>query len=128
VNYNWIPGGTPGPYTYTYQFVGPNGTSSETYSGPAICEISVGITELISSQFKVLVFPNPAQEILRIQLFDQKLINAVQSVEIYSNSGKRLIHDHHFSQELDIRSLTKGIYFLKINFNGTSSKTKFIID
>jgi hypothetical protein len=128
VNYYWIPGGSPGPYTYTYQFIGPNGTSSETYSGPAICEISVGITEFISSQFKVLVFPNPAQEILRIQLFDQKLINAVQSVEIYSNSGKRLIHDHHFSQELDIRSLTKGIYFLKINFNGTSSKTKFIID
>jgi hypothetical protein len=128
VNYNWIPGGSPGPYTYTYQFISPNGTSSETYSGPAICEISAGINELISSQFKVFVFPNPAQEILQIQLFDQKLINAVQSIEIYSNSGKRLIHEHHFSQEMDIHTLSKGIYFLKINFNGTSLKTKFIID
>ena len=63
--------------------------------------------------FDCKVYPNPANQILNIQISP----TLIQSVEIFNMIGQRMISDQNINQSnatIDVSRLSKGIYVLKI--------------
>ena len=68
---------------------------------------------------KVLIFPNPAKEIIRIS--DIKNFN----YEINDLLGKKILQNNNCENEINISSLAKGMYILKIENEGKISIQQF---
>ncbi|HLV24033.1 MAG TPA: T9SS type A sorting domain-containing protein [Moheibacter sp.] len=79
----------------------------------------LGVLEEITTTF-VSVYPNPSKDFIWINSS-----KPVQSVEVYSVTGKKVIDSKELS--LDISTLPKANYFIKINLNsGETIHRKFI--
>ncbi len=77
------------------------------------------------SDSEILIFPNPAEEILNI--YSEK--SPISLVEIFDLQGKK-VSEKSFSQapsyQIDIFKLSAGIYLLKINSENTVTYRKII--
>jgi len=74
----------------------------------------------------IKVFPNPTSGIITIE--NAKKLN-LKNAEIYSVSGQKLqsfIMDKSVKNTIDISSLAKGVYILKVNSDNESSTVKII--
>jgi hypothetical protein len=70
---------------------------------------------------KIKVYPNPAKDILNIEGLPD---NA--TAEIYSINGKLLLNEAINNQQIDIRSLAYGMYFIKLSSAQGSVVRKFV--
>lgn len=107
VDYNWTPGGL-----YTFNFVNPNGTTTQTYNGFLPCEITAGGL-IIDGEFSFEVYPNPTSKMLEINFPNDK-VNQVKEIQIIDFMGKVILHSHNFISKLDVSNLNPAIYFIKI--------------
>ena len=89
------------------------------YTADAVEEAQLGIAS-------VRVFPNPANDILKIQI-ETRLPESVQLImtdmlgrTVYTNESTQPEQQYH--KEIDISSFSKGVYFLKI----TTSKGRVV--
>lgn len=78
----------------------------------ALCNISVGIKENINEE-SILVFPNPTQNTLTIDL---KLMNTSSELQIINTIGETVYNEviQNPTTTIDISLLPTGVYFLKI--------------
>lgn len=89
-------------------------------------ECEVMSTENLEFANSVEIYPNPAKEKLTITNKEGKLIDQIQ---IFSMDGKLVkVQTNLISNEVDVNSLPKGVYKLRIKFNGQQSliSKKFI--
>lgn len=79
----------------------------------------------ISHFGKIRVFPNPASS----ELWIQNNENHQLSVELWSITGQLVLSKVNVSpnEPVDISSLPKGLYIIKVNSNGSNSSHKIII-
>ncbi len=73
------------------------------------------------------VYPNPATNILNISINNASINNA--KVSIYTISGQQIMNSNMSSNniQLNIESLSKGVYFVNIiNENGFNKSVKFV--
>jgi len=101
VNYSWT--GT----TYTFDYVTPSATNTNTYNGFAQCDVPLYVQEYLEEN-KFSIYPNPFTESLMISNPNP---NAVYT--LYNSQGQVIfsgnqIENQHFS------NLAKGVYFLQI--------------
>ena len=76
-------------------------------------ELSTGIiTNKMTKDLNVKVFPNPANSIINI-----KSIHEIKCVEICDLSGKIIMKTFNPKSGVDISSVQKGVYFLKISLD-----------
>jgi len=81
---------------------------------------TTGVTEnSINNLFTV--FPNPAKNTLTISG-----INNSSIVEVYNISGRMLLIKQLTTPEIDISTLAKGLYFIKLTTQGGSVVKKFV--
>lgn len=80
---------------------------------------NLGINE-VKKELNASIFPNPVKDILNIQ-FDGKL----KSVEIYNTQGQKLITSAQ--KQINISSLSSGVYLIRIEDNENRTTTKKII-
>jgi len=120
VNYSWTPTGI-----YTFNFVSPNGTTTQTYNGFTPCEIIAGNMEnKLSVSLKI--FPNPSTNNLGIH-FNEELTKNVDEIQIIDLFGKEISHSHGFSGSISITDIPPGSYLLKIQMkSGSSYIEKFL--
>ncbi|ARN71920.1 MAG: T9SS type A sorting domain-containing protein [Bacteroidota bacterium] len=73
---------------------------------------------------ELVVFPNPAQDLLNIS----SSTNDINSVALYDMNGREVLTKENFSNEiqLDIRSLSKGVYLLKVIGENSSITRKIV--
>ena len=77
------------------------------------------------------MFPNPAKEILNLQLNSDN--NQETKIIIYDYIGRLMIEknisviDGNITQQLDISKFTNGFYFLRLFRNDGSSSTKIFL-
>lgn len=77
--------------------------------------------QLNSDIGNVLVFPNPANDILNIQCE-----KAICSLKITNLSGQVVLFQKQDQKQIQIQNLTSGVYILEATFeNGTITRTKF---
>jgi hypothetical protein len=74
---------------------------------------TVGLNSVVNSQSSLIIYPNPASDILKIQL-PREYIN--ESIQIYNSLGY-LVKRVKLSQSnsIDIKGLPNGIYFLRLD-------------
>ena len=78
-------------------------------------------TNVLFSNHNIKVYPNPASNILKIIG-----INNIFRIKIYSVSGKLVKEDSTIKNEVDIRKLKNGVYFININSSDGKYIKKFI--
>ncbi|HLG35926.1 MAG TPA: CotH kinase family protein, partial [Bacteroidia bacterium] len=97
----------------------PNGTGPFTSRIPTFGTINcpVGVEEL-SSNFSSIVYPNPANDLLRVKFLRSEKINALK---IYSASGQIVFEKNISSPEtiIDLSKLPAGFYLLRVNETGS---------
>jgi hypothetical protein len=89
---------------------------------PAEVKIS-GITGNISLNDGLSIYPNPVKD----RLFIRRNVRQLERVDVVDLNGKLLLLEEDFTGEaLDVSSLEKGVYVLKIVKNGQQTVHKFI--
>ena len=113
---------------HTFQYVTPTGTISVNYNGPAQCTVpNLTAEKFTATEQNILIYPNPATEILKINLGNDALIADVQNIYIYDSKGNLVSRTPKFESSLDIKNLSKGIYFVKIQFSNLVVTKKLLI-
>lgn len=122
VEYSWTQAGN-----YTFNFYASGVKTTNTYKG-TICTVpnTVGIKSVNFSN-KMVIYPNPANEILYIGLTDIDL-KQITNISIFNLSGKQVYSASEFEKTIDIKGFEAGIYFIKIKTNQTEITQKFVID
>lgn len=103
----------------------------QAFYGRFMENLTYGIT---SGKFnrEVLVFPNPASNVLNIQLGDGN--SSLTAFEVYTIEGKKVIGEErningsYANLRLNIAQLEKGIYLLRLRNSEGSFITKFIVE
>lgn len=113
---------------YTFQYVTPSGTTSTNYNGPAQCTVpNLAAANFISIEKNITIFPNPAIDILQINIGNTFLENDVQTISIYDLKGSLVSKTVKFSPILNIKNISKGTYFVKIQFSNSTVSKKLIV-
>jgi len=71
-----------------------------------------------------LIYPNPASEFISISSENMQ----ISSVEILNPLGKSVLFTTTDLDRLNVSTLAKGMYFLKINADTKSTTKKIIIN
>ena len=114
---------------YTFQYVTPTGTTSVNYNGPAQCTVP----NLTSEKFtmieqNIVIYPNPATDILNINLGNDSLEADITCMEIFDSKGSLVRKTPKFESDLDTKKLAKGTYFVKITFSNSAVTKRFLIN
>lgn len=113
-----------GATVFTLQFRAYNGA---TVSFDNISFISPGAAYLSSASFSQIdglkIYPNPTKNVLNISTDS----NSTKSVQVYDMIGKEVINTE-IETQLNVSSLTPGLYLAKITEEGKTSTTKLVIN
>lgn len=82
---------------------------------------NLSISNAKAELFKV--YPNPAQD----KIYFSQVQKPIQHIEIFDLNGRSVITEKHNFKEVNVESLSQGIYLLKVNFEDTTSTTKKLI-
>ncbi len=103
--------------------------SAKTYNlssnGAFICKLkednSLSLTKANNISFRI--FPNPTTDILQIE---SSIENKIQSIRVINVNGKLITNILNPGSSIDLSSLSKGIYFVKIIAKQGVSQTKIV--
>ena len=84
-------------------------------------DTTLGIEEFSTS--KTIVYPNPTKDLI----YFHNNFEDINSVDVYSITGKLLLTKNGNSNQLSLRDLASGIYFLRVNFSKNLTQTIKII-
>lgn len=110
VDYDWTNSGG-----YTYRFISPTGTTTETYNGFVPCKVPVATGDLSHLDKDIEVFPNPnnGSFALKISALDAP---DVQYLKVFDTKGRLVSQQKNMGETWEISGLTTGVYVLKIGF------------
>jgi len=132
-NYNWTPsGGTDSTAsgltvgTYTVTVTDNNGCD---YIDSISVSNTTGISEFNVSNFTFNVYPNPSKGLIILDIENPEESNV--EIEIYNVFGEVVYTKHltiqKIKEELDIKSLTDGIYMIKLQTESFSENKRIVI-
>jgi hypothetical protein len=72
--------------------------------------------EFVSADFKLFVFPNPAETFLNINISDYKNQNPKAAIRVFDNQGRQVLESNteKLNHQLDINKLLQGLYYLQV--------------
>jgi hypothetical protein len=89
---------------------------------------TLGVESVDDVKENLTIFPNPTSTNLNVRL---QSVEANTSLEVYNAIGQVVIPAQKVSSttfELNVSSLTKGVYFLKISNDSKMSSVKFAVE
>jgi len=122
--YNWV---TPGSYEFKYYTYLPTNYADTLYPGFVQCVLPTGIEESTFENNDLLIYPNPGDGNLSLQLANGIQQKDVQAVSIYNYNGSLIYTSEHFIQNIDLKNVAKGIYFVKIQFPKYALSQKLVV-
>ncbi|KAA1247529.1 T9SS type A sorting domain-containing protein [Aquimarina sp. RZ0] len=76
---------------------------------------------------KVMLYPNPAKDILNISLGNSSTYNSIQIIDMLGKvHQKQTINNSDFSGQLKIANLNAGIYFVRLTGDTESKSLRFV--
>lgn len=101
---------------------GTGGTDGDQLVSASALEISEGNAANVMSKniHALMVYPNPAGNMLRIQT-----TQLPESIEVFSMSGQKLLIEQS-TRELNIAKLLPGSYLIKVTTDGETFVSKFL--
>ena len=72
--------------------------------------------EFVSSDFKLLAFPNPAETYINLNILEYKSPNPKAVIRIFDRQGRQLLEQNteKLNNEIDISNLQMGLYYLQV--------------
>jgi Secretion system C-terminal sorting domain len=107
-------------YTVNVALLGINQTTNQAQVFTDALTLGTTDFEIVNS---IKLFPNPTQDILKINNESNVTIN---SVSITDNNGRVVLETSSFENYIDVRGLQKGIYFVKIATDKGTTNQKMI--
>ena len=84
---------------------------------------SLSTKDILASKLKI--YPNPANDFITIESKNAQ----ISSIEMYSVLGKKVLSTKTLTNNrLNVSGLSSGIYFLRINADGSSATKKVVIE
>lgn len=137
-NFTWVaPAAGAGNITFWYSAVAGNHNSSssgdERYASSTILSDVTAIAENSISNVLVSVFPNPATDNVNVKFtLKETSFITVDLMDINGNKVANLISENGMQGDINktfnVSSYSKGVYFLKIQDEKSSSLKKLIIE
>jgi hypothetical protein len=122
---------TNGQRERMHSLFAPGGPRYPLLSSTAITSISAmplagGQSEPNENNLRVHIYPNPASDIVFVQLFNGS--GNMPTVEIYNEMGQKVMTTrlNQHLQQLDISSLKPGIYYIKTDDGSTRNVAKLV--
>ncbi len=124
VDYSWTNAGV-----YTYRFISPAGTTTETYNGFVPCQVPVATNDLQGQEFEVIVFPNPTTGSfsLAVALHGAETLEMVRAISLFDTGGKPAFHTTGPGPVFEVDALPRGVYFLKIQLESGVVSRKILV-
>lgn len=133
-NLSYTLNGTPGyatnfswsGSTYTFNYVTPTGTTTTNYNGFTQCTVPLAAT-VFALDNAITIYPNPAKELLQINLGTTLTDSDIQNIAIYGIKGDLLLKMNSFKPSIDIKNLAPGTYFVKFQINEAQITKKLLV-
>lgn len=122
VDYTWNSTGQ-----YTYNFISPSGTTTQNYNGFSQCTVPNSASGNEQAQKDFTIFPSPATDFITLQLSARIEEIEVKGISVYNVEGKMIQHINGLSRNIDLRSVPKGLYFVKLELLNSSITKKCIV-
>ncbi|TCP24711.1 putative secreted protein (Por secretion system target) [Tenacibaculum skagerrakense] len=100
-----------------------NNDSNVTYENGCNNEFNLSTEKLPESSFSVQVGPNPTKSFVNINTSDEY---EVEKVEVYNQYGKLFLDSK--SKQVDLSSLQRGIYLIKVYSKGKTITKKIVVE
>lgn len=78
----------------------------------------------VNNDKEILLYPNPASDFVTVG----NLSNDIDEVLILDITGKRIENILYFRNQIDVRSLSRGVYFLQIHSGGEVIRSSVVIE
>lgn len=121
VDYSWTPTGV-----YTYRFIGPTGTTTETYNGFKPCEIVTAVEDAAGASPALQVFPNPTTGHCTLRLEGAEPVQW-QDVTLFDAQGKTVLQVSKPGNYLEMNNLSKGVYLAKVRWEKGEMVRKIVV-
>ena len=114
--------------TYTFKYVTPTGITTTNYNGPAFCNVpNLSVSEIILKEKNITIYPNPASDIIKINLGNYYLEDDIKQISIFDVTGSLVLSLQKINSNIDIKKLEKGTYFVKIQFSNSVVTKKLLV-
>lgn len=101
-------------------FAGVQGAINDALNAP------LGIEQTESSNFQLLTFPNPVNNILNVSYAKEK--SETITFSVIDVLGEIVIQEKELTTAIDVSSLNNGNYFLKLSSKTNSESIPFIVN
>ncbi|CAL2086649.1 T9SS type A sorting domain-containing protein [Tenacibaculum sp. 190524A05c] len=101
-----------------------NNASEVTYDNYCSNELDIEIEKLPKSSFRVKVGPNPTKSSINISSSDEY---EIEKVEVYNQFGKLFLNSKG-KRVVDLSSLHRGIYLIKVYSKGKTITKKVVVE
>lgn len=122
VDYSWTPGGV-----YTYHFIAPTGTTTQTYNGFLPCQVPVATEEPDLQSQNLRISPNPSTGGFSIQLNAPLAPTQMEGVQVLDLNGRLMYQKSGAVQEIISDQLAKGVYLVVVQFKQGNLTQKVVI-
>lgn len=123
VDYNWANG-----KNYIFNFVSPSGTTTSTYNGYVNCVLPTKSQDIFLKEDDIKVYPNPSNGLFNVEIENSEIETSFQHYQIFSLEGKKIQEKSIFSKQIQLNTMPKGCYYLKIQFSKGIYIKKIIIN
>ena len=114
--------------TYTFDYITPTGITTKTYTGFVQCSIpNLSNNDMAFNDSNIVVYPNPTNEFLNIKINNLVSEKEIEAIEIYGIKGELISKTRHFQPKVDTRNLTKGNYWVRIQFKNYQVTKTFLV-
>lgn len=122
VDYSWTNTGK-----YTYNFIGPSGTTTSVYNGLAPCNI-VSVTEDSPEKFRKLeMVPNPATSDCMVKGLDESTLASLKNVSIFNLNGHKVYEKVQSPARFSVSGLPAGVYLVQFTFTDHRVTKKIVV-
>jgi photosystem II stability/assembly factor-like uncharacterized protein len=88
--------------------------------------IGLSIKSNVAKPNKFSIQPNPASDLISIKT-SNGFINQIETIQIYTALGK-LVYSRAFTEQIDVSSFEKGMYFVELSSGGLRHRVKMILN
>jgi len=96
-----------------------NFVGADNYYLATLEESYLQTIEAINKNFSI--YPNPSSDFINISTKEK-----INNIEIYDSTGRKVTAEFNLNNQIDIRKLIKGVYYIRITTDKNNLTSKFI--
>ena len=124
-NWPYIPRCLKGMFVDNSFKIGPNCPTSTSFDDCS--PISTIVKNINTLNFKILIYPNPANEYFNIKMEGDIYKHDFNSIKIYGLNAKLVYQSEELQEVIYVNDIPKGTYFIQFDFGNQQITKKLII-